>query len=203
MCVYLCVCTYRYIRWCHTLPHTATNCNTLQHTITWQNGNRWRGQTPLWTEQSVLRFDNSATHCNTLQHTATHCNTLQHTATHCNTLQHTATHCNTLQHTATNCAVVWRWYAGGGGLGGMIAPMLTMSKWHLLPTDVCLFMGVIVIVAEDVAAAVIVTVTVAGGMCLLVWVSGCVVFKCVCVCVYASAAIEKDLTHTCVYVCIC
>ena len=53
-------------------------------------------------------------HCNTLQHdiaretsshmtshlcdTATHCNTLQHTATHCNTLQHTATHCNTPQH---------------------------------------------------------------------------------------------------------
>jgi len=36
------------------------------------------------------------------QHTATHCNTLQHTATHCNTLQHTATHCNTLQHTATH-----------------------------------------------------------------------------------------------------
>ena len=36
----------------------------------------------------------------TLQHTATHCNTLQHTATtHCNSLQHTATHCNTLQHT--------------------------------------------------------------------------------------------------------
>ena len=44
------------------LQHTATLCNTLQHT-----------------------------HCNTLQHTATHCNTLQHTATHCNTLQHTAT----------------------------------------------------------------------------------------------------------------
>jgi len=54
-----------------------------------------------------------------LQHTATHCNTLQHTATqafcrtvspvvdcvphneHCSTLQHIATHCNTLQHTAT------------------------------------------------------------------------------------------------------
>jgi len=36
----------------------------------------------------------TATHCNTLQHTATHC---KHTATHCNTLQYTATHCNTLQ----------------------------------------------------------------------------------------------------------
>jgi len=38
----------------------------------------------------------------TLQHTATHCNTLQHTATtakHCKTLQHTAT---TLKHIATH-----------------------------------------------------------------------------------------------------
>jgi len=42
-------------------------------------------------------------HCDTLQHTVTHCNTLQHSAIHCNTLQHTATHCNTLQHTATHC----------------------------------------------------------------------------------------------------
>jgi len=41
--------------------HTATHCNTLQHT------------------------QHTATHCNTLQHTTTHCNTLQHTATHCNT----------------------------------------------------------------------------------------------------------------------
>ena len=50
----------------------------------------------------------TATHCNTLQHTATHLYhtadlfvwgnySLQHTATHCNTLQHTATH---LYHTA-------------------------------------------------------------------------------------------------------
>jgi len=67
--------------------HTATHCNTLQHTY---------------------RYD-VCTHCNTLQHTATHLSlrcvhTLQHTATHCNTLSatmcaHTATHCNTLQHT--------------------------------------------------------------------------------------------------------
>jgi len=60
----------------HILQHTATQCNTLQHT---------------------------ATHCNTLQCTATHrrgCtpHTMQHTATHSNALQHTATHCNTLQH---------------------------------------------------------------------------------------------------------
>ena len=60
---------------------------------------------------------NTATHCNTLQHTA-----LQHTATHCNTLQqlqhttatnqkrdteslycHNSAHYNTLQHAATHC----------------------------------------------------------------------------------------------------
>jgi len=63
----------------------------------------------------------TATHCNTLQHTATHCNTPHththltcgaswfaicrmktvptDTATHCNTLQHTAKNCNTPQHT--------------------------------------------------------------------------------------------------------
>jgi len=45
--------------------HTATYCNTLQHTKT---------------------LHHSATLCNTLQHTATHCNTLQHTAKHCKTL---------------------------------------------------------------------------------------------------------------------
>ena len=65
--------------------------------------------------QSILWY--SATHCNTLQHTATCRHILQHAATHRGTssvdrygstsylsycpLQHTATHCNTLQHTAT------------------------------------------------------------------------------------------------------
>jgi len=51
----------------------------------------------------------TATHCNTLQHTATHYRAeserkrpptrVQHTATHCNTLQHTATHYHTIPHT--------------------------------------------------------------------------------------------------------
>ena len=79
----------------HTLQHTATHCNTLQHATALREGN-----------QSLF------THCNTLQHPAAHCNTLQHTATPCNTLQHcakeirafshTATHCNTLQHITTH-----------------------------------------------------------------------------------------------------
>jgi len=44
-----------------TLPHTATHCNTLQHTAT-----------------------HTATHCNTLRHTsAIRMQTLHHTATHC------------------------------------------------------------------------------------------------------------------------
>jgi len=85
----------------------------------------------LSTRRVALRtLRRTATHCNTLQHTATHyaesyttydadmthqlhetwrvnsksCYT--RTGTHCNTLQHTvqltATHCNTLQHTATH-----------------------------------------------------------------------------------------------------
>jgi len=74
----------------------------------------------------------TATHCNTLQHTATlQCRwagaafkksvcfktlqyTPQHTAAHGNILQHTATHCNTLQHTATHCNIVL--LVGRGGL---------------------------------------------------------------------------------------
>jgi len=52
--------------------------------------------------QGTFEKRDTATHCNTLQHTA---NTLQHTATHCNTLQHAATHCNTLQRTTTHCTL--------------------------------------------------------------------------------------------------
>jgi len=76
-CIHVCDMTHPYNRHDSFIPvaalHTATHCNTLQHT------------------------------CHTLQHAATHCNTLQHTATHYNTLQHTATHCNTQQHTAIYC----------------------------------------------------------------------------------------------------
>ena len=76
----------------------------------------------------VLSARNTATHCNTLQHTATHnathCNTLQrivglvqvrgvhissarHTATPCNTFKLSAWH--TLQHTALCDTVLWVW----------------------------------------------------------------------------------------------
>jgi len=48
-------------------------------------------------------FQRTASHCNTLQHTAARCSTLQCTTTHCNALQHTAARCSTLQHTAAHC----------------------------------------------------------------------------------------------------
>jgi len=74
---------------CNTLPHTATNYHTLQHTA------------------AHCKTPHTATHCcNTSQAWDTSksrdCNTLPHTATHCHTLQHTATRCNT-PHTATHC----------------------------------------------------------------------------------------------------
>jgi len=91
--------------YCNTLQRVVTRCNTLQHAATRCNIyavsidyllsflSRYR-------QRKRQRQNHTATHCNTLQHTATHCNTLQHTATHCNTLQHTATHCNALHNTA-------------------------------------------------------------------------------------------------------
>ena len=76
--------------------HTATQCNTLYHSVCVYGVN---GDFPL----------------RTLQHTATQCNTLHHSV--CvygangdfplRTLQHTATHCNTVQHTAPQCVCVW------------------------------------------------------------------------------------------------
>ena len=96
--VYMCVYvqswddSYTRVTW---LQHTATHCNTLQHTTT-----------------HVQSWDDSYTRVTWLQHTATHRNTLQHTTTHVQSwddsytrvtwLQHTATHCNTLQHTTTH-----------------------------------------------------------------------------------------------------
>ena len=64
----------------------------------------------LW-KRPVRQARPSATHCNTLQHTATHCNIIcgKRPARQaiCKTLQHTATHCNTLQHSATICKLVF------------------------------------------------------------------------------------------------
>jgi len=109
---------------CSTPQHTATHCNTLQHTL---QRICLRCCTGLIMSDGSLLPSDTATHCSTLQHAATHCNTQQHTATypfetlyrayhvrwltlrgHCSTLQHTAAHYSTLQHTATHCNTLQR-----------------------------------------------------------------------------------------------
>ena len=89
-----------------TLPHTATHCNTLQHTYCDDDDHSHYGCVAACTVVTLLvrcnALQHTATHCNTLQNTATRCNTLQHTASHSNTLQHTVSYCNTLHHTATH-----------------------------------------------------------------------------------------------------
>ena len=92
----------------YKLQHTATYCNTLQHTAVWNALELPVTQVPM---VDVLQHTETCctTYCNTLQHTATHCYpecssgaahdssshwslTLQHAATHCIPLQRTAAH---------------------------------------------------------------------------------------------------------------
>jgi len=78
------------------LQHTATHCNTLQHTALAQGS--YAEKIHRTAIGNILQH--IATHCNQLQHTATHYNTLpEHTANHCNTLKRIETHYNTLQRT--------------------------------------------------------------------------------------------------------
>jgi len=82
------------------LQHLLLICSTyvaLQHTATHRN-------TVQHTAAHCSSLQHTATHFSTLRHTATHCSTLQHAATHCGTLRHTAARCNTLQHIATHCS---------------------------------------------------------------------------------------------------
>ena len=97
---------------------SATHCNTLPHTATYQFDTHftlvliWRSREKgifLW--RSLLLFRQR----DTLQHAATRCNTLQHTATHqlrislwrshllLRKKDTLATHCDTMQQTATHC----------------------------------------------------------------------------------------------------
>ena len=73
-----------------------------------------RARSYLWRPQL------SATHCNTLQHTATNYNTLYHTTTHCTTLPHTAPHYPTLQHNATHCNTLQHIY---------VSPATKQAPW--------------------------------------------------------------------------
>jgi len=79
--------------WHNTLQHTATHCNTMQHTAARQRFAR--------SAMPAMRRAMSGDYCIPLQHTATHCNTLQYPTTPCNTMQHLAARCTTPQHPAT------------------------------------------------------------------------------------------------------
>jgi len=70
---------------CNTLQHAAICCNTVQHTL------------------QLTAFARVTAPCNTLQHTATYCNT--HAATRCNTLQHTSTHTTFTRATVKDCNI--------------------------------------------------------------------------------------------------
>jgi len=74
---------------CNTLPHTATNYHTLQHTTHTARHHTLQHTAATHPRPGIRARAVTATHCHTLQHTATHCNTLPHAATH-HTLQHTA-----------------------------------------------------------------------------------------------------------------
>jgi len=101
---------------CSIPQHTATHCNTLQNPcITLQHIGL------IYGEECCMPSSLTATHDNTLQHTATRCIMLHHAASHWYTLQHTqticrearinccmpsaltATRCNLLQHAAIHC----------------------------------------------------------------------------------------------------
>jgi len=72
---FVCMCGY------HALQHTATPCNTLQHTATYYRKLYFSvsSHTCIWHRFVWVAI----IHCNTLQHIATHCNTLQRTAESC------------------------------------------------------------------------------------------------------------------------
>ena len=120
------------VKRCLIRAHTATHCNTLQHSATQTTHcNRWqrgavldkgtrelrlavvRGQLGSvgrgwlhhgrYTAVTHCNNNNTAAHCNTLQYAAILCNTLQYAAIHCNTLEHIAIYNNTPHHTAIHC----------------------------------------------------------------------------------------------------
>ena len=65
---------------CNTLQHTAT-CNTLQHTTSYMcTAAAESGYVKTaWIYQTSIPLQHTTTHCKTLPHTATHCNALHHT----------------------------------------------------------------------------------------------------------------------------
>ena len=107
--------------------HTATHCNTLQHTATQAEAHSvLKGSTHTHNHMHLRNNKAHPRQCNTLQHTATHCNTLQHTATAhtriitctctitndqvsaaIHTQTHTHTHAHAYTHTYTHTQHTW------------------------------------------------------------------------------------------------
>ena len=98
------------------MQHTATHCNTLQHT---SNNAEWRATHTTW-HHIINPLQHTATHCKYAEWSAVHTikyhifNPLPRTATHCNTqvarsscrasiLEKSFHVSNTLQHTAMYC----------------------------------------------------------------------------------------------------
>jgi len=92
---------------CNTRRHTATHCNTLQHTATHCNtlSLTCQSRVPSYRYRPIL-FGMALFACGLIDYLlystilCIRYYTLHHTATHCNTLQHTATHtdCGLIDH---------------------------------------------------------------------------------------------------------
>ena len=109
----------------HTLQHTATHCNTLQHKTYWYSDMSWviscvmcarhactsfitriDIESTRWIPRSFLYSIYTCTYTNTYPYRFTYTNMHSFQKSHANlhiynALQHTATHCNALQRTAT------------------------------------------------------------------------------------------------------
>jgi len=133
-CIYIIMKTkyQRYADWRKILQHTATYCNTLQHTKKRITASTMR--TKYWRYADWRKLlQHTAAHCNSLQHTETHkqvnytesttstrYSRYQHRRKYCNTLQHTTTYCNTLQHTRKRILLNRQWiqHLGSIHIGG-------------------------------------------------------------------------------------
>jgi len=165
------------------IHHTATHCNTLQHTHVLPARSR-RG---LCSRTNATYFNTrTATHCNTLQHThmlparsrrglcwrttATYC-TLQHAD--CSTLQHTATRCNT--HTCSLQGLVEDYVEG-------LQSLLLRELFERF--EICL---------RDFGNCVAVCCSVL--QCVAVFAVRCSVLQCIVVCCYEADIWESHWRH--------
>jgi len=139
-----------------------------------------------------------------LQHTATHCNTLPHTATplqqhaagvviisastiRCNSLQHAATRCNTLQRKLNNLDRKMHLYANGVVVINVSATRCNTLQQILVNLhgnthpQVAVVLGLLATVAEEEVQQRVVAVCCSVLQCVAVC---CSVLQCVAVCCY-------------------